>query len=432
MSDSLDARFAAAMGRLLGPDFPARIGLAVSGGGDSMALLALAHNWTRHWGVALHVVTVDHGLRPESAAEAAMVAEECRLLGHPHAVLRWSWDGHGNILDAARRARLALIDGWRGEIGHVLMAHTRDDVAETFLMRLQRGAGADGLAAMAPRRRCRPDGPAGPGFELLRPLLEMGREELRHYLRVLQVPWAEDPSNRDPAYDRARIRRLLSGLAEEGLDAPALAAAATRLRRARQALAARAADIAERAWRDDPAWQAAGALSFARDVWDGTEPDTRARLLNAALRRVGGGGYPARAAPVEDLLERISGGGGGTLAGRRVECDGAALRIWREPAAVAGLRVRARPGAVWDGRWQLCTGAFEECEIAALGEAGWRAARPRADRTPPHRAALALPALWRDGALVACPPLGHGPALDLRLDAAAEPRAAFAAFLLSD
>jgi tRNA(Ile)-lysidine synthase len=80
-----------------------------------MAMLALSHDWARHMGVGLWVVTVDHGLRPESAEEAAMVAAECAALGHPHATLRWRWDGQGNLQDAARRARLALIDRWRGD-----------------------------------------------------------------------------------------------------------------------------------------------------------------------------------------------------------------------------------------------------------------------------------------------------------------------------
>ena len=112
-SFSLDSHFAGVMGDLLGPEFPDEIGLAVSGGGDSMALLTLAHNWTRHMGVGLRVVTVDHGLRPESGAEAALVAAECAALGHRHDVLRWQgWDGSGNLQEAARTARLPPLCGF--------------------------------------------------------------------------------------------------------------------------------------------------------------------------------------------------------------------------------------------------------------------------------------------------------------------------------
>ena len=93
MTASLAERFAGQMGQLLGPDFPKDIALAVSGGGDSMAMLVLAHDWARVWGVGLWVVTVDHGLRAESGAEAIMVADECAALDHPHATLRWHWDG---------------------------------------------------------------------------------------------------------------------------------------------------------------------------------------------------------------------------------------------------------------------------------------------------------------------------------------------------
>ena len=167
-ADTLEARFAASMGALLGPDFPSAIGLAVSGGGDSMAMLALAHGWARVMGIGLHVVTVDHGLRAAAADEAAMVAAECAAIGHPHTTLRWQWDGQGNLQDAARQARRDLIGAWRGDLAHVLFAHTSDDQAETVLLRLLRGSGVDGLAGMAGARAVHD---ASGQWWLLRPLL---------------------------------------------------------------------------------------------------------------------------------------------------------------------------------------------------------------------------------------------------------------------
>src|SRR6056297_1647345 len=312
------------MGQLIGPAFPSDIALAVSGGGDSMAMLTLAHNWTRVWGVRLWVVTVDHGLRPESVSEATMVAEECAVLGWPHAVLTWHWDGQGNVMDAARRARLDLIDRWRGNVRHVLMAHTRDDVAETLLMRLLRGAGVEGLSAMAPRQEVFPDGTSrgeiagdlpppggGAGFNLIRPCLDMRRAELRHYLSVLRGRWVDDPTNVDPAYDRARLRALIH---EAGLDVDALADTANAMARSRNALRARAAQVWQQIGREDTG---TGELSFVRDGFAAVERDTQMRLLAKGLQYVATAPHRPRGPAVEGLLDRVLSGGCGTLHG----CD---------------------------------------------------------------------------------------------------------------
>ncbi|WP_149754928.1 tRNA lysidine(34) synthetase TilS [Roseivivax sediminis] len=413
------------MGRLLGPDFPTDIALAVSGGGDSMAMLALAHNWTRAWGVRLWVVTVDHGLRPESAVEAEMVAAECALLGHPHAALRWHWDGQGNVMDAARRARLALIDRWRGGLRHVLMAHTEDDVAETFLMRLARGAGVDGLSAMAPLRRVvphaevppavqdvcgvTPPGPWTPGYDIVRPLLTVRREELRHYARVLLVPWVEDPTNDDPAYVRARMRHLLGALSAEGLDAGTLAATARRMRRARSALVARTADLARAALRA-PGGLPPGVLVFDRVALAASDAETRLRLLSAALRWVAGAEYGPRAAPLEALAERLDAGGRGTLHGCEAEAMRESLWVWRDGAALRGTAIPAGAG-LWDGRYRIEGEDLAGLEIRALGEDGWaQIPRPARDgATVPMRVARAAPALWDGTRLRAFAPLDVGP-----------------------
>ncbi len=428
---SLDDRFAAEMGRLIGPDFPPGIGLAVSGGGDSMAMLALAHNWTRTWGLRLRVVTVDHGLRDESAAEARMVAAECATLGHPHDTLRWHWDGRGNVMAAARAGRLQLIGAWAGGTRHVLMAHTRDDVAETFLMRLARGSGLDGLSAMAPKREV-PAGKGHDGFTLLRPCLGMSRAELRHYIRVLQVPWVEDPTNEDPSYDRARTRRQLDLLAEAGIDADKLAATALRLARARHALERRTAEAAARLATEGQAQGVpTGELVLDRDDFAALDRETRSRLLAGALRYVGGDAYAPRADPLEALLDRVEGGGGGTLAGCEVTCDRSALHVTREYAAVRDATAPAGTEAPWDGRWRLSGEATRGLTIAALGETGWRQIPDKPSDAPPHRRARSLPALWDGKRLVACAALGHGPAHRVEL-VGRRGQAGFAGFLLSD
>jgi tRNA(Ile)-lysidine synthase len=405
-ADSLPDRFAARMGLLLGPDFPSVIGLAVSGGGDSMAMLALAHGWARHMGVRLRVASVDHGLRPESAAEAAMVAAECAALGHPHETLAWRWDGQGNLQDAARRGRLALLGGWRGEARHVLFAHTRDDVAETFLIRLERGSGVDGLSAMAERRRV-PE-----GYWQLRPLLGERREDLRHYARTLKVPFFDDPSNEDLRFGRARARQAMAAL---GLDVDALAATAERLGRAREALEARMVEVAARIAHPETALGLpTGILAIDRDGLAAVERETQLRLLSRAIGWVACAEYRPRASALEEALDRALGGAGSTLQGAQLCVGRDALRILREPAAVARATAIVGQGA-WDGRWHLSGPAIDGLTVRALGEDGWRQVAEKSAGAPPHALALSLPAVFDGETLVACAHLGHGPAHEVAL-----------------
>ncbi|MBE9637303.1 tRNA lysidine(34) synthetase TilS [Salipiger pacificus] len=388
------------MGAALGPDFPESIALAVSGGGDSMAMLTLAHNWTHVWGLRLRVVTVDHGLRPEAAAEAEMVAETCAELGWEHATLRWHWDGQGNLMDAARRARLSLINGWRGDTRDVLVAHTADDVAESFLMRLARGAGVEGLSAMRPVREVA--WPQGAPMRIIRPCLAMRRDELRHYLRVLQGQWVDDPSNEDDSYERVRARKLAARLEAEGsLSGAVLSAAARRMSRASEALRARAAQV----WREiatEVPPQRRGELIFDQTGFQSVERDTQLRLLSSALRFVAAAEYPPREAPLEALLDRLLGGGGGTLHGCEARIERGRIAIFREFAAVCDLRIEAVRGALWDGRWRLAAQVPEGLTLRALGEDGWAQRDRTVEQVVPFHAARSAPALFSGSRLVGC------------------------------
>ena len=458
MSGSAQERFNAAMGRLLGPEFPSDIALAVSGGGDSMAMLTLAHNWTHVYGVRLWVVTVDHGLRPESAAEAAMVAEECAALGWPHATLRWHWDGQGNLMDAARRGRLEMIDRWRGGIGHVLMAHTQDDVAETFLMRLKRGSGVDGLSSMAARRHVVPHPQGHPGlaagdvrqtqkpplptrrvagvpafsmgFDVIRPCLDHSREELRHVLRTYKGRWIEDPTNENTDYERSRTRSLLGALADYGLAGATLADTAQRLSDAREALNRRAAEALTELQLSDPYPAAlAGHVILRRDGFGTLDRETQRRILTAAVQFQSGAVYVPRAASVETLRDRIVSGGGGTLAGVEVDTGPETIRLFREYNAV---REDAVPvGQTWDNRWCLGGTTARNGTIRALGQDGWDRIPDRETLPIRHRHALSLPSLWHGATLTACPALGFGPPVTLENRPFGRPFNSLARFLLS-
>ena len=193
--------------------------LAVSGGPDSTALLWLAARWRKSLkrGPELLAVTVDHALRPESAREAAAVKRLAKALDVTHRTLVWNGKKPATGLQqAARKARYALLAEAARAAGasYVLTAHTLDEQAETVLIRMSRGSGLSGLAAMAQVSRL-PDG-TEKNMTLVRPLLELPKARLIATLRAAMVAFADDPSNRDPRFTRARLRGLLPSLARRG------------------------------------------------------------------------------------------------------------------------------------------------------------------------------------------------------------------------
>ena len=208
--------------------------LAVSGGPDSVALMWLMARWRRalSHGPRLLAVTVDHGLRPEAAREARVVKELARALDVEHRTLRWTGDKpRSGVPAAARAARYRLLAKAARGTGarHVLTAHTRDDQAETLLMRLLRGSGIAGLSAMA--RESERD-----GVLLARPFLNVSKARLIATLNKAGVAFADDPTNRDPIFTRPRLPALLPALAAEGGDAQSLARLAARFARANAAI----------------------------------------------------------------------------------------------------------------------------------------------------------------------------------------------------
>ncbi|HIP22434.1 MAG TPA: tRNA lysidine(34) synthetase TilS, partial [Rhodobacteraceae bacterium] len=261
----------------LGPLPEAPLGVPVSGGGDSVALLLLLHSA----GHDLQVATVDHRLRPEAAGEALGVAKLCLELGVPHEVLVWETpEFKGNLQKAAREARRGLLAGWakRQGLRDIVLGHTLDDQAETVLMRLARGSGVDGLAGMAGIRR---EG----GLNWHRPMLGVRRAELRAYLREAGVGWVDDPSNDDLRYDRIKARQALEVLAPLGLSRERLAETAAHMRRARGALEVATLALAERCVEVSEA----GELGLSG--FENAPREVQLRLLAAGLGWVSGAGY---------------------------------------------------------------------------------------------------------------------------------------------
>ncbi|WP_010544166.1 tRNA lysidine(34) synthetase TilS [Sphingomonas elodea] len=296
------ARFTADWLKLAGrrPAEHAPIGVAVSGGADSLALLLLAR--AAFPGVVA-AATVDHGLRAESAEEAAFVGAVCARIGVLHTCLppRPGMLDGGNLQDRARAMRYRCLADWAATAGApwVAVAHQQDDVAETFLLRARRGAGVGGLAAMLPVR------PLGAGgVQLVRPLLGWSRARLADLVARAGIESVEDPSNRHPRFDRARMRGLLAQTSE--LPPARLALAAGNLRDAEDAVA----------WAADRAWADRVRLDGVQVTLDPADlpRELRRRLVARALCAVGGAADP-RGSALDRLIAAVDAGRVATLAG---------------------------------------------------------------------------------------------------------------------
>ncbi|MBA3526349.1 MAG: tRNA lysidine(34) synthetase TilS [Pseudomonadota bacterium] len=306
----LVTRFAARLDRLIPP--PASLGLAVSGGGDSVALLLLAAAARPG---KIEAATVDHSLRPQSEAEATGVADLCKRLGVPHATLKVRWEEQPEtaIQERARAERYRLLGNWVTERGLAALAtaHHLDDQAETLLMRLARGAGVRGLGAI------RPLGPMpGSSHRLVRPLLGWSRNELRQICEAAGVEPVDDPSNDNEQFERVRVRRELARA--DWLDPRAVARSAFNLAAADAALDWAAAREWERSV-DRQTQQIAYRPA-------GTPLEIRRRIVERAVGLVATEsiGTPLRGREIDRLLELLAAGGTATLRGAR--CSGG--EVW--------------------------------------------------------------------------------------------------------
>ncbi len=367
--EAFDAAMAA-----LGP-FERRphLAVAVSGGPDSLALCLLADGWARRHQAKLTALTVDHRLRADSGEEARRVGQWMAACGLEHRILTWEGPKPAaGVQEAARNARYGLLSSWCREHGvlHLLLAHHRDDQAETFLMRLCRASGPEGLAAMAPVVET-------PSVRLLRPLLGVPAERLKALLRAFSQEWIDDPSNRDDRFLRVRVRRALPSMPAQGVTADVLATLAGRQGMARSALDMRAAALAARVCRVHPAGYVYVDPAGLREA----SPELALRVLGRALAAVGG---RPRAPPIERVrtlyCDIVAPGGAPshTLSGCRVLGSRGRLIVCREARALpAPVPVDAATSLVWDGRFRirLSGGTLPEQEnlvLRPLGGDGWR------------------------------------------------------------
>jgi tRNA(Ile)-lysidine synthase len=400
----LEALFAALAGA-------PKIALAVSGGPDSLALLDAIDRWRRRPArPEVLVLTVDHGLRPGSSEEARGVAALAARRGLAAHVLTWKGPRpRAGIEAAAREARYRLLLAAAREAGatHLATAHHREDQAETFVMRLARGAGVFGLAAM--RREVR----AG-GVILHRPFLDLPRARLAATTAAAGLTPVDDPMNADRRFLRARIRALMPRLAAAGIDAERLARMAAAMAAAATAIDDDATSLLGRAVTVD----ALATASLDPAAFSRAASEVRMRALARLLMAVGGEDYPPRYARLAALAAAIVAPDRGarfkrTLGGVVIEARHGRLLFYRELGRRGRASLTLAPGSVarWDGRFAVAVaaGAPPGMTLAALGEEARRGLEERPVGVP-AAAVAALPAVRRHGRVVAVPPLGWGDA----------------------
>ncbi len=400
--------------------------LAVSGGVDSMAMMHLAALWRAARPASnpaqsapiFSVATVDHGLRPESAAEAEAVKEIAVRLGFKHTTLVWTGPKPATgIQAAARDARYRLIyehlDTHR--LGAVATAHTSDDQAETLLMRLARGSGVDGLAGM---KDCKLVG----AISLLRPMLSFAKADLIATLHAKGETWLEDPSNERQEFERVRLRQLRGNFEAAGLSNQAIALSARRLGRARMALDELAAVSVEQA----PDEFRVDELGYAEFSWPWLTclpAEIRLRILSRVVTAIGGALSPVSLSGLEAMTEGIDWtspagrtlGGAVFSAGEKPDWIVVTREYGRKTCPLPTLGLKSGHMADWDNRFTLINSIDlgRDFRVSALGREGLAALKAALSHggasLPAHPAAalMTIPSFWDGEKLAAVPLLNY-------------------------
>lgn len=366
--------------------------IAVSGGGDSLALLVLFARYLRETGKAVKplAVTVDHRLRPSSAEEARLVGEIAAGFGVDHRIM--NWDGPKpatGVAAAAREARHRLLAQAAAEAGTdiVLTGHTRDDQAETVLMRRARGAGR-GEAGIAPATLF-----CGECW-FVRPLLRIRRKSLREFLASAGQAWVDDPTNVDPSYERARTRAALSGVEMEQLSAEAEQAAGLRTDVGLRA----AALIRSHAGMPMP-----GLLRLDRNFVSTRDREAAIYALRILLACAGGRPQLPDQSRVAALFDRLGAVNLRTTLSRSViDARGTGIFILRERRNLPAPS--AIQSGLWDGRFRI-EGSASDGVVIPAGTQGWtdahdaEAAQAGVPLSLARAAFATLPALRANGAM---------------------------------
>jgi tRNA(Ile)-lysidine synthase len=383
------------------------IAVAVSGGADSMALSILLADLAENKPRKIVALTVDHGLRENSAGEARKVANWLAPYGVEHKTLLWKGKKPINGVQAgARNARYDLMATWcrKNKFTVLMTAHHLEDQIETFLMRTERGSGLDGLASMCPVVALK-------GVMLIRPLLSVSKVRLRAFLREKEQVWIEDPSNNNLAFQRARIRQLVEKLESRGLLPAETRRLIVHLAVLRQQFSSVVKLFFERAVRIMP--ETYGIVHFEALKY---LPDpVLERVLVQIIFELSGNFYPPRRQCLKLSIEKIKSIEtiNFTLGGCRFIFEGSKVIVCRDQRSISKKQVVAGNNFNWDGLFQVVisgpTGVTGR--IGPLGKKGWIKIVekcPELKNIPiPHPVRLTLPALFDDNEVVEVPSLKY-------------------------
>lgn len=400
------AAFSAALDRLF-PDnsLPEKLAVAVSGGADSTALALLLASYAAKTGRQLTVLTVNHNLRPEAAAEAAKTAAFFSGRGISAAVFDWQPEAEKTtgIQQRARAARYGLMTQYCRDNGIpvLFLGHHADDQAETFWMRLSQGSGLDGLACMQALRRD-PES----GILIARPLLDFDKADLEAVCTAEGAEWINDPANTAPQFLRSRIRKTLAKMPDEKAKILQSIGLFGRLREKLHRDTATAT-------LDCAVFDAAGFAVLNRRVFAGYPAEIRRRILQNIVRGLAGKPYPPRTRTVLNALEHLEkmpDHGVFTFGSCIFERRGERVLICREAAAVKPVPVTRTVFRF--GGWQMTLPLLPEGTVlcTVLGTRGLSSLPPeqrknfrKAYQALPRFARQALPVLEKDGKIIAIP-----------------------------
>jgi tRNA(Ile)-lysidine synthase len=394
----------------------AAIAIAVSGGADSLALAILLSHWAGHHDIHLHALTVDHQLRDDAAAEAKQVGEWLSARSILHTVLRWDEGIHirdvgASPQQAARDARYRLMSEWceANSCAHLFVAHHADDQVETFLMRLARGSGVEGLAAMSPMVR-------HGSVCIARPLLDFTKLQLIGVCRAHDQTWIEDPSNESDKSTRVRFRQAQEMLEREGFTRHRLLATARHMRRAKAALDHAVTQLLEQACTVDDY----GVARMTVQALVRAPEEIALRCLSRVLSAVSGSAYGPRFANLEGLNHRIVSEPwrDATLHGCIIARDGANLIVCRESAQIScDMDIAVESKLIWDGRYRVSFGSRDDSrlgtnfKLSPLTRIAWQTLRRCGASSPLEklhpRIRASLPAIFDSAGLAAVPHAGY-------------------------